>query len=253
MGAAPGSGAGSRARRARRMSGRPRRVARATALTTGRLRRVVAALALATGALALAGCGSDTGTVRTASASRLVSIGAGLRGPATLRASVYATGLSNVSAFALDGKGRLWATTSAASGHGADGVWLIARGRAPREGHLRPARAARADVGGERLYVASIGRVDVFSALRGTHFASRRTILREPKGHGWNDNLVLAPNGRLVMSISANCDHCRTRSRFSGAIVSLRTDGSDLRVYARHLRAGYGLAFVRGPAPCSRR
>src|SRR5262249_50778573 len=59
-------------------------------------------------------------------------------------------------------------------------------------------------------------------------------------------NLVLAPDGRLVMSISANCDHCTPRSPWSGSIVSFRPDGSDVHFYARHLRAGYGMAYFPG-------
>jgi hypothetical protein len=53
-----------------------------------------------------------------------VAIGQGLEGPAGLKATVYATGLRNVSAFAFDSSGRLWATTSAASDHSSDAVPL---------------------------------------------------------------------------------------------------------------------------------
>ena len=66
--------------------------------------------------------GSTSGS---AASGQLTSIGAGLQGPSGLRATVYATGLANVSAFALDAKGRLWVTTSAASDHTSDGVYLV--------------------------------------------------------------------------------------------------------------------------------
>jgi len=57
----------------------------------------------------------------------LVAIGAGLRGTAGLTATVYAKGLPTMSAFALDARGRLWVTTSGATKHTGDGVYLVAR------------------------------------------------------------------------------------------------------------------------------
>lgn len=145
---------------------------------------------------------------------------------------------------ALDSRGRLWVTTSGAEDHSADGVYLVTR-----EG-ARPVKVISGLEGplgltwsGNELFVASIGRVDAFGGLSDNRFTTRRTVLKEPRGHGWNDNLVKAPDGRLVMSISASCDHCSPRSPWSGSIVSFKPDGSDVRFYARRLRAGYGLAY----------
>jgi glucose/arabinose dehydrogenase len=197
---------------------------------------VIAALILSLGGVSPAGASSAP-----------VSIGSGLQGPKGLRATVYATGLQHISAFALDGKGRLWATTSAASGHGADGVWLVASAGA------KPVKVISGLAGplglvwhADTLYVASIGRVDAFSGLHGTRFAKRSTILTEPSGHGWNQNLVLAPSGRLIMSIASACDHCTTTSRWSASIVSFALDGSKARTYAVRVRAAFGLAFYPG-------
>jgi glucose/arabinose dehydrogenase len=177
----------------------------------------------------------------------LAPIGAGLSGPAGSSATVYATGLPAMSAFAFDSLGRLWITTSGATDHAHDGVYLVRkRGAAP----VKVVGGLKGPLGltwvGNRLYVASLGRVDAFSGLRGTRFARRRLILAEPSGHGWNNSIVLAPNGRLVMSISSACDHCAKASMWSASIVSFRPDGSDVRVYASRIRAGYGLAFVPG-------
>src|SRR5439155_26571027 len=61
-----------------------------------------------------------------------------------------------------------------------------------------------------------------------------------------NNGIVHAPNGRMLMSISAACDHCTTTSRWSATIVSFRPDGSDVRVYAKGIRAGFGLALYPG-------
>ncbi len=177
----------------------------------------------------------------------LASIGAGLKGPKGLHAAVYATGLAHVSAFALDARGRHWVTTSAASGHSADGVYLVARaGAKPVEviSGLRGPLGLVWHAG--TLYVASIGRVDAFSKLEGTRFAARRRILSEPAGHGWNQNLVLAPDGRLIMSIASACDHCDSTSRWSASIISFDLDGSHVKTYAARVRAAFGLTFVPG-------
>lgn len=196
--------------------------------------------------LVLAGCGSSS-SAGTGTRTGLVSIGAGLRGPAGMAATVYATGLPTASAFALDARGRLWVATSAASDHRKDGVYLVARAGARP---LKVISGVRGPLGltwvGDRLYVASLGRVDAWSGLHGTRFATRRTVLVEPAGHGWNNAIVRAPDGRLVMGISSACDHCTSKSRWSASIVSFRPDGSGVRVHARNIRAPYGLAYVPG-------
>ena len=209
------------------------------------LARAGSRTALTAALIALAGCGAAK--AGRSSSHALVPIGAGLNGPAGLQASVYARGLGTLSALALDRRGRVWATTSGAESHSRDGVYLIAgSGATP----VKVISGLKGPLGlawvGDTLYVASIGRVDAFSHLMGTRFQSRRRILKEPAGHGWNDNLVLAPDGRLVMSISANCDHCTPRSPWSGSIVSFRPDGSHVQFFARHLRAGYGMAYFPG-------
>jgi glucose/arabinose dehydrogenase len=208
----------------------------------------VALLALTVaGALLLAGCGGgrDVGP----SGPRLVPAGAGLRAPAGIAASVYARGLAKMSAFAFDRAGRLWVATADYSGHGKDGVYLV-----PRAG-ARPAKVVaglESPLGlawyRDELYVASLGRVDAFSGLAGQHFSRRRTVLRGPVAGGENNNLVLASDGRMVMGVSASCDHCTPGSPYSGAVVSFRPDGSGLRVYAGGIRAPVGLAYYPGTA-----
>jgi glucose/arabinose dehydrogenase len=203
-------------------------------------RLVLAAVLLAVTA---AGCGAN----EPGSSSALLSIGEGLKGPAGTKATVYAKGLRRMSAFALDSRGRLWVATSAATKHANDGVYLVpARGAKP----VKVIAGLRGPLGlvwkGGRLYVSSLGRVDAFSGLHGNRFAKRETILRGPVAGGENNNLVEAPDGRLLIGVSASCDHCTPKSRYSGAVVSFRPDGGDLRVYAGGIRAAYGLAYYPG-------
>jgi len=191
----------------------------------------------------LTGCG--TSAKRTGSG--LVSIGSGLSGPAGLRAEVYARGLPTVAAFTFDPQGRLWAAAAGLSDHARDGVYLIAK---PGAHPLRVVGGLDDPLGllwhQGRLYVSSVGRVTAYSGLRGTRFAHQATILDGPVAHGENNDLVLAPTGRFVMGITATCDHCVPTSKWSGSIVSFRSDGSDLRLYAARIRAPVGLDYFPG-------
>ena len=188
----------------------------------------------------VAGCGSS-------STAKLEPIGAGLRGPHGFRASVYAKGVPKVAAFAFDPEGRLWVATADYTDAGKDGVYLVAkRGAKPVE----VVAGLHTPLGllwyRNSLYVTSKGRVDAYSDLRGAKFAGRRTILTLPAPAGESNGVVAAPGGRLLMGISAPCDHCTPASKFSGAIVSFRPDGTDLRVFARGIRAPIGLEYYPG-------
>jgi len=174
--------------------------------------------------------------------SRLVPIGAGLEGPSGLSATVYAHGLSNVAAFAFDPQGRLWVATADSTDRGRDGIYLIAgAGVAPVEvvASLHTPLGLLWYQGS--LYVASSGRVDAYSGFDGTRFAKTRTVLTLPAGVGELNALVAGPHGRLLLGISAPCDHCTPTSHLSAAVVSFLPDGSGLQVYASGIRAPVGL------------
>jgi glucose/arabinose dehydrogenase len=64
-----------------------------------------------------------------------------------------------------------------------------------------------------------------------------------PSGVGEVNNLVVAPNGRMLLGVSSPCDHCAPTSKYSGAILSFAPDGRDLAVYASGIRAPVGLTF----------
>ncbi|HST18721.1 MAG TPA: hypothetical protein VLK36_13695 [Gaiellaceae bacterium] len=198
------------------------------------------ALALLVAVLA-AGCGTK------ARPSTVVAIGAGLRGPSGLHATVYARGIPHVSALAFDASGRLWATGSGATSHGADGVFVVRR---PGARATRVVTGPKGPLGlvwiGPSLYVSSLGAVMRFSGLSNGRFRQRRTIMEGPVTGGENNNVVRAPDGRLLMGVSSTCDHCVPRSPWAATIVSFRPDGTGLAVFARGIRAAYGLAFYPG-------
>jgi glucose/arabinose dehydrogenase len=200
--------------------------------------------------LVIAGCGTVTPPGTTGSsavASGLASIGAGLRGPAGLKATVYARGLPTLAAFAFDPKGRLWVTTAAAAYAGKDGVYLVP---GPGATPVKVIADLRTPLGltwyRDTLYVTSTGRVDAYGDLRGTRFATHQTVVTWPTGVGESNNIVQTPDRRMLVGISAPCDHCTPASRWSGTIASFRPDGSDLNVYATRIRAPFGLAYYPG-------
>jgi glucose/arabinose dehydrogenase len=203
------------------------------------LLKTCAAIALAIGVLCTSACSGKS--------TKLVPIGEGLEGPSGLKATLYASGLPLMSAFALDAAGRLWITTSGATTHGTDGVFVVT---APGKPAVRVVSGPRGPLGlvwaDGKLIVSSLGRVTAFGDLRGTRFATRKTIVDGPVAGGENNNVVLAPDGRLVMGVSASCDHCVPSSKWSASIVTFRPDGRDLQVFASGIRAAYGLAYHPG-------
>ncbi len=197
--------------------------------------------------LAISGCGSASNSANKSDNGNLVPIGAGLTGPAGLKATVYAKGPPTVAAFVFDQGGRLWLTAAGLESHVHDGVYMVAKidGQARKiiSGLNNPLGV---DWYEGKLYVASVGRVDAYWGFNGTRFTEHKTILKGPLTGAENNLLVMAPNGRFVMGVSATCDDCRPTSKWDGAIASFRPDGSDLRIYASRIRAPVGLIYYPG-------
>jgi glucose/arabinose dehydrogenase len=190
-------------------------------------------------------CGSAT--TPAVSAPALHSIGQGLRGPAGLAATVYARGLDTAAALAFDSQGRLWVATAAYTDDGKDGLYVVDRaGAAP----LEVVSGLETPLGllwdGGSLYVAATGGVVAYSDFNGTRFLAHRTVLTLPSGAGEVNELVLAPDGRMLMGITAPCDHCTPPLAVSASIVSFLPDGTDLEEFATHIRAPVGLEFYPG-------
>jgi glucose/arabinose dehydrogenase len=183
---------------------------------------------------------------QSAAVDGLVDIGSGLRGVAGLSASVYATGLTHASAFAFDAVGQLWVATADYSDTGTDGVYVVAKAGAP----VKMIPGLHTPLGllwyQGTLYVASKERVEAYSGFTGSSFASVQTAVSLPSGVGEVNGLAVSPDGRLVLGISAPCDHCTPTSSYSGSIVSFLPHGSGLRVDVSGIRAPVGLAFYPG-------
>jgi glucose/arabinose dehydrogenase len=158
--------------------------------------------------------------------------------PAGFRVSTFAAGLEHPTAMAWGPDGRLYITQDT-------GKLVVA----PR-GSRKPvvvARGLRTPLGlawlEQDLYVSEQGRLSRF-ALQGSALGGRSTVVRGlPFGRHQQDNVVVGPDGRLYLGSGSTCDACREKDRRSATVVSLRPDGSDVRVVARGLRNPFGLAF----------
>jgi glucose/arabinose dehydrogenase len=164
----------------------------------------------------------------------------GIRVRSGFRVETFARGLSHPTAMAYGPDGRIYVTQ--------DGGTLVAI----RRGTRRPAalvRGLRTPLGlawrGHDLFLSEQGRLERLT-LRNGQLVDRRVIVRGlPFGEHQQDNIVYRA-GRLYWGSGSTCDACREKGARSAAVLSLRPDGSDLRVVAHGLRNPYGLAFQPG-------
>jgi glucose/arabinose dehydrogenase len=153
-------------------------------------------------------------------------------------ADLYASGLKRPTALAFGPGALLYATQEkgevVAVGAGSSKPRVLARGFRTPLGLMWV---------GQTLYVSAQGSVSRL-VVRGKRVVSRQQIVRGlPFGRHQQDTIALGPDGRLYLGSGSTCDACRERDRRSGAILSFRPDGSDLRVVATGLRNPFGLAF----------
>ena len=127
------------------------------------------------------------------------------------------------------------------------GLVVVARpGRKP----LVVARGLRTPLGlawrGRELYVSEQGRLGRYT-LQGSKLTARTILVRGlPFGLHQQDSVVVGPDNRLYLGSGSTCDACREQNPRSATILSMKPDGSDVRVVARGLRNPFGLAFQPG-------
>jgi glucose/arabinose dehydrogenase len=164
------------------------------------------------------------------------AVGPRIQVPSGFRVETFARGLSQPTAMAYGPDNRVYVTQTGGS------LARITRGT------RKPAvllRGLRTPLGlawlGHDLFVSEQGRIERWT-LRAGRLVDRRTIVRGlPFKLHQQDNVVVH-RGRLYLGNGSTCDVCREKDPRSATVLSLRPDGSDLRVEARGLRNPYGLA-----------
>jgi glucose/arabinose dehydrogenase/azurin len=187
-------------------------------------------------------------TVNLPAAGTMGNIGAGLTGAPGLSATLWAQGPKNTGDVTEGPSGSLFVSTANETTNGVDGVYLVRQGAKPVEVIKGLSKALGVVWHDNQLYVSSLGQVDVYSDFNGSSFGSHHAILTGlPYGEfGYEDELIMGPDGRLYMGIASPCDHCAPTKPLMATIVSFLPDGSDLQVYSFGVRGNSSLAFLPG-------
>jgi glucose/arabinose dehydrogenase len=93
-------------------------------------------------------------------------------------------------------------------------------------------------------------QVQRWSGFNGTKFAKRKAIWTAPKGFDGTNGIAFAPNGRLLLGVDLGLtngnDHGPAKTPFVYKILSMKADGSGLKVYASGMRQPWQMAFPTG-------
>jgi glucose/arabinose dehydrogenase len=169
------------------------------------------------------------------------ALAAALHLPAGYHASVYASGLTHPTAMAIRPGGAVYVTED------------VGRVVAVTRGTRRPRTVARGIpvplgvvwLDRAHLVVSAQGRLlDLRIGRNGVVTGTRVVVSHLPFKLHQQDN-VLMSGGRLLFGSGSTCNACRERDARSAAVLSVRPDGSGLKVVARGMRNPYGL--VREP------
>jgi glucose/arabinose dehydrogenase len=108
------------------------------------------------------------------------------------------------------------------------------------------------------LYVAGgtitkkgpVWQIQRWSGFNGTTFAKRTAIWTAPKGFAGTNGIAFAPNGRLFLGIDVgltnNNDHGPAKTPYVYDILSMKANGSGVKIFATGIRQPWQLAFAKG-------
>ncbi len=211
------------------------------------MRRIspVACLAVAAGA-----CAAPTAQAQgppppvAANGARVITLGSGIPTPTSFAFGTKKTVF--VGANGPESMGRLVASAAAAKG----GVWVVKGGQASR------VPATPSSVFGlawrKGVLYATSGRI--IYALRGwdgSRFASKDVVYKGPKGFPGLNGIAFGPDGRLYTGVSLAgeaFDAKLSPAPLANSVLSMKSDGTDVKVFATRLRQPWQLTFVKGIA-----
>jgi glucose/arabinose dehydrogenase len=160
---------------------------------------------------------------------------------------VVANGVPTPTSFAFAGK-TVFAGSGPAEMPGATGgLFTLAGGKATKVPNTPPVVFGLA-WHKNLLYVSAGEQLIAYKGWNGTTFAGSKVLYKGKKGFRGFNGLAFGPDGRIYAGISLKqkYDHARDPQPLSQMVVSLRSDGKDLRVVARGLRQPFQLVFPKG-------
>ncbi len=156
------------------------------------------------------------------------------RGLPTPTSFAFARGTTFVGAFGSESDPKL-----------TGGVFTVAAGRARQltTGHVFGLAWRRG-----ALYVADGRALVVYRGWNGRRFASHRVIFRPSRSVPSFNGIAFGHDGRLYAGVSFGERYSNTRdpARYAQSVISMRPDGTHVRIEARGVRQPYQLVFVRG-------
>jgi glucose/arabinose dehydrogenase len=183
----------------------------------------------------------------------LVPAAAGAQGPPPPTAAngaavkTLAQGLPTPTSFAVYKRNVFVGAYGSEDGSTKGGVFRVRNGTARR---LKGSPRAVAGVAWRKrkLYVSANRRIVVMSRWNGHRFLRSRTLYRGPQGFNGFSGLAFGPDGRLYSGVQLNgdTDEKPDTSPFARSLVSLKPNGTDIRVVATGLRQPWQLTFVKG-------
>lgn len=163
------------------------------------------------------------------------------------RVATLAQGVPTPTQFAFAPGATFVAAAGAEDGSAPGGVFVLRGGRATAVKGL-PKMAFGIAWSGGTLYVSSGTRILAASGWTGTRFGSVRTLYTGPRGFTGFNGIAVGPDERIYAGVTMgrNGDSRRVNAPFAQSIVSLKSDGSDVRTVATGLRQPWMLAFAPG-------
>lgn len=174
-----------------------------------------------------------------------------LQVPSGFKVSVFADNLANVRSLALAENGVVFAGSGqegkvyAVQDSNGDGVadkrYVIARDLYMPNGVAYKNGA---------LYVAEVNRIIRFDRILDKLDQSPKPAIvndqfPSDKHHGWK-YLRFGPDDRLYTAVGAPCNVCKPEKPIYAALVSLKTDGSDMQIIGKGIRSVVGLDWQPG-------
>ena len=104
--------------------------------------------------------------------------------------------------------------------------------------------------GGTLTKSGPVWAIQRWSGFNGKTFAKRTAIWTAPKGFQGFNGIAFAPNGRLFVGVDVGLlngnDHGPAKSPYVYDILSMKADGSGLKIFATGIRQPWQLAFEKG-------